>query len=66
MAGKPKYGIRKDKLNLSVTPKTKERMKEIAEALNTSQSELLEKWVQAWDELQSIALLGESLTCFGK
>ncbi|WP_353735625.1 MULTISPECIES: hypothetical protein [unclassified Okeania] len=41
-------------------------MDEIAEALNISRSELVEKWTGAWDKLESVGLLGESLACFGK
>ncbi|NEP88656.1 MAG: ribbon-helix-helix domain-containing protein [Okeania sp. SIO2C2] len=66
MAGKPKYKSPKKRTNLSLTPETLQRMDEIAEALNISRSELVEKWTRAWDELQSIGLLGESLACSGK
>ena len=66
MAGKPKYKSPKKRTNLSLTPETLQRMDEIAEALNISRSELVEKWTRAWDELQSIGLLGEFLACSGK
>ncbi|MGB3512992.1 MAG: ribbon-helix-helix protein, CopG family [Microcoleaceae cyanobacterium] len=66
MAGKPKYKSRKKRANLSLTPETLERMDQIAEALNISRSELVEKWTRAWDELNSIELLGEPLACSGK
>ncbi|NEN87701.1 MAG: ribbon-helix-helix domain-containing protein [Okeania sp. SIO3H1] len=66
MAGKPKYKSPKKRTNLSLTPETLQRMDEIADALNISRSELVEKWTRAWDELQSIGLLGESLACSGK
>ncbi|MGK7914568.1 MAG: hypothetical protein AB4038_03355 [Prochloraceae cyanobacterium] len=38
-------------------------MDSIAGALNISRSELVEKWTRAWEEMQSIGLLGESLAC---
>ncbi|NES79651.1 MULTISPECIES: ribbon-helix-helix domain-containing protein [unclassified Okeania] len=66
MAGKPKYKSPKKRTNLSLTPETLQRMDEIAEALNISRSELVEKWTGAWDKLESVGLLGESLACFGK
>lgn len=58
--GRPtKHGERKERINLTVTPRSRKRLKEIANALNTSQGELLEKWIQAWDQMESIGLLGE-------
>ncbi|MGB3511684.1 MAG: hypothetical protein WBA93_21085 [Microcoleaceae cyanobacterium] len=63
MARPTKYGVKKERINLTITPKSRKRMKEIAEALNTSQGELLEMWIKAWDEVQSIGLLGESWAC---
>ncbi|WP_143437585.1 ribbon-helix-helix domain-containing protein [Hydrocoleum sp. CS-953] len=66
MGRKTKYLHKKEQLNLTVTPETKERLQHIAVALNISRSELIEKWTTAWDELQSIGLLGESLACSGK
>ncbi|NES07238.1 MAG: ribbon-helix-helix domain-containing protein [Okeania sp. SIO2F4] len=63
MAGKPKYNSPKKRTNLSLTPETLEKMDSIAEALNISRSELVEKWTRAWEEMQSIGLLGESLAC---
>ncbi|NEO51883.1 MAG: ribbon-helix-helix protein, CopG family [Okeania sp. SIO3B5] len=66
MAGKPKYKSPKKRTNLSLTPETLERMDQIAEALNISRSELVEKWTRAWEQMDSLGLLGESLACSEK
>ncbi|WP_366558023.1 hypothetical protein [Okeania sp. SIO3B5] len=41
-------------------------MDQIAEALNISRSELVEKWTRAWEQMDSLGLLGESLACSEK
>ncbi|NEO55308.1 MAG: hypothetical protein F6K54_20880 [Okeania sp. SIO3B5] len=66
MARHPIHGVRKERINLTITPESRRRLKQIAEALNTSQGELLEKWIKAWDKLESVELLGEYLACSGK
>ncbi|NEQ74480.1 MAG: CopG family transcriptional regulator [Okeania sp. SIO2C9] len=66
MGRKIKYEQKKQQLNLTVTPETKELLAEIADALNISRSELIEKWARGWHQMQSVGLLGEFLTCFEK
>ncbi|NEQ39197.1 MAG: ribbon-helix-helix protein, CopG family [Okeania sp. SIO3I5] len=60
MGRKTKHLQKKEQLNLTITPETKKRLQRIADSLNISRSELIEKWATSWEELQSVELLGES------